>query len=57
MAVAFSDCADEVEYRETVIEVMDAEELAAYESIETDLFAYQEQLREALKKAQDLLEA
>jgi hypothetical protein len=57
MAVAFSGCADEVQYRETVIAAMDAEELAAYEAIEIDLFAYQDQLREALKTAQDLLEA
>lgn len=56
-ALAFADCADETEYRETVIAVTDAEELAAYEAIETDLFAYQEQLRDALKTAQDLLEA
>jgi hypothetical protein len=57
MALAFADCADQVEYRETVMAAMDAEELAAYEAIETELFAYQEQLREALKTAQDLLEA
>jgi hypothetical protein len=57
MALAFSDCADQVEYRETVMAAMDAVELAAYEAIETELFAYQEQLREALKTAQDLLEA
>lgn len=57
MAVAFSDCADEVQYRETVIAVIDEAELAAYEAIETDLFAYQDQLRDALTTAQDLLGA
>ncbi|WP_205324770.1 hypothetical protein [Glycomyces sp. YM15] len=57
MAVAFSDCSEEVGYREAVIAAMDAEELASYEAIETDLFAYQDRLREALKTAQDLLEA
>jgi len=55
MAVAFAECADEAEYRETVMAAYDKAELAAYESIETELFTYQEELRNALATAQDLL--
>jgi hypothetical protein len=55
MAVAFAGCADEVEYRETVMAAYDKAELAAYEAVETELFAYQEALRAALATAQDLL--
>ncbi|MEU5153179.1 hypothetical protein [Glycomyces sp. NPDC021274] len=57
MAVAFAECADEVQYREAVMAAVDAEELAAYTAIETELYAYQDGLREALKTAQDLLQA
>lgn len=55
MAVAFTECADEAEYRETVMAAYDKAELAAYEAIETELFTYQEELRNALATAQDLL--
>ncbi|GAA2123830.1 hypothetical protein [Glycomyces algeriensis] len=57
MAVAFAECADEVEYREAFIAASDADEQAAYAAIETDLYTYQDNLREALKTAQDLLQA
>lgn len=55
MAVAFAECADEAEYRETVMAAYDKAELAAYEAIETELFTYQEELRNALATAQGLL--
>ncbi|MDN3239737.1 hypothetical protein [Glycomyces tritici] len=57
MAVAFAECADEVQYREAVIAASEAEEQAAYAAIETELYAYQDSLRDALKTAQDLLQA
>ncbi len=56
MAVAFADCADEVEYREAVIAASDAEEQAAYAAIETELCAYQATPRCA-EDREDLLEA
>ncbi|THV28063.1 hypothetical protein [Glycomyces paridis] len=57
MAVAFAACADEAGYREAVMAAHDEADLEAYRSIETDLFAYQESLREALTTAQELIEA
>lgn len=57
MAVAFADCADEAGYREAVMAAFDAAELEAYRSIETELFAYQDALRDSLATAQELIEA
>lgn len=57
MTVAFAGRADEVGYLVAFSAAADAEALAAYAVIETDLLTYQERLSGALKTAQDLLEA
>ncbi|RRR97431.1 hypothetical protein [Glycomyces terrestris] len=57
LAVDFAACGDETGYRETAAAAWDAVQTGYYTALEDELFAYQDAMREALERAQDLLGA
>ncbi|THV35633.1 hypothetical protein [Glycomyces buryatensis] len=55
LAEAFVACSDETGFRDAAVEAWDNAELYAYRDAETELFAYQEELRAVIADAQKLL--
>ncbi|MEU6859798.1 hypothetical protein AB0B28_13115 [Glycomyces sp. NPDC046736] len=55
LALAFVDCGETSGYREVATAAYDRVQLDFYTSIETELFTYQDDLREALAQAQDVV--
>jgi hypothetical protein len=57
MAVAFAECGDESGYRETATATYDAVMAEQYAAIETETYAWQDEIRELTTKAQELIAA
>jgi hypothetical protein len=57
MAVAFAECGDESGYRATATATYDAVMAEQYAAIETETYAWQDQIRERTVKAQELIAA
>jgi hypothetical protein len=55
MAVAFARCGDETGYRQTATSTYDAVVAEQYAAIEVDTYAWQDQIRDYIVKAQDLI--
>lgn len=55
MAVAFAECGDETGYRETATATYDAVIAEQYAAIEVDMYAWQDEIREATAEAQELI--
>jgi hypothetical protein len=55
VAVDFTECDAETGYTETSTKTYDAAHVDLYTTIEQDLFAWQEEMREALERAQEVI--
>lgn len=56
MAVDFAECGEETGYAETSEKAYDAVHIEAYAAIEEDVYAWQEEMNDAISKAQELLD-
>jgi len=57
MAVDFSECAEETDYAAASEKAYDKVHVDAYAAIEEDVYAWQEDMNDAISKAQELLDA
>ncbi|MCH7232216.1 hypothetical protein L0U85_15325 [Glycomyces sp. L485] len=57
MAVGFVECGESTGYRDAAERAWDETQLDHYLAMEEDMFAHQEQMREAIAKAQDLIDS
>jgi hypothetical protein len=55
MAVDFVDCGDESGLRESAVEAWEETQISYYLAVEEEHFAWQQQVKDVLEKAQDLL--
>ncbi|WP_205326531.1 hypothetical protein [Glycomyces sp. YM15] len=55
-AVDFSECGEEVGYADASEKAYDEAHIKAYTAIEEDVYAWQEEMRNAISKAQELIE-
>jgi hypothetical protein len=55
MAVAFAECGDETGYRESATATYDAVNAEQYAAIEVDMYAWQDEIRDATARAQELI--
>lgn len=57
VAVDFAECGDETSYAKTSEDAYEAANLKAYSALEEDFYAWQDEMNEAIKKAQEILDA
>lgn len=55
VAIAFAECGEELDYATKSTEAYDQVHIDAYTAIEEDVFAWQEEMRDAIEKAQEMI--
>ncbi len=57
MALDFIECGEELDYAATSADAYEEAHVDAYAAIEEDTYAWQEEMREAISRAQDLIDS
>ncbi|MCH7232215.1 hypothetical protein L0U85_15320 [Glycomyces sp. L485] len=57
IAVDFAECGDETGYRQTATEAWEAAHAEQYAAIEAETYAWQEEMRADIERAQDLIDS
>lgn len=57
MAVDFADCGEKVGYADASEKAYDDAHVEAYAAVEEDVYAWQEDMNDAIAKAQEILDA